>query len=194
MAQESAARIPAESKIGVSHSSIRGRVSDESTRGLGQHDRGRHLLRVRERHLELEPASGGQVGRTPVEAKRRRLARAAFDLDLPRGQRHAERLYGRLLGGEPGRQMAAGTQPRTRVRQLRFREQTLRETRPTLERALEALDLDQVDPDPGHGTSAAAEPAAWPESELEGASRRPSTIRTDARAPSERPPMASDAR
>ena len=56
IAQESAARIPAASKIGVSQSSIRGRVSDESTRGLGQHDRSGHLLGVRERHLQLEPA------------------------------------------------------------------------------------------------------------------------------------------
>ena len=60
-----------------------------------------------------------------------------------------QRLDHGLLGGEARREVAARARPLARVGELALGEQPLGQPRPPLERALDALDLDQVDADAG---------------------------------------------
>jgi hypothetical protein len=60
-----------------------------------------------------------------------------------------QRLGDRLLGAEARGQVLTGTAPRSRVLALGVGEQSRGEPGPALQRLLETLDLEQVDPDPG---------------------------------------------
>src|SRR5215207_2852619 len=71
---------------------------------------------------------------------------------LPAPRAHAERLRDRLLGTEARRQVLAGTRACGSVRTLAVREEPRRQAGPPLDRALEALDLQQVQPDAAHST------------------------------------------
>src|SRR5213076_1242621 len=102
----------------------------------------------------LEPAPFGAHRRAAVQPQSGRLAIAALDLDLPGGPRDAEGLARRLLGGEPGREVAAWAKARAHVGLLGLREQAIREPRAARQRPLQAPDLDQVDADPAHGAPA----------------------------------------
>ena len=82
----------------------------------------------------------------------RRLVAAAEDLDVaPAPLAQLERLRDRLLGAEPRGQVHRGPRARGRVGALAVGEQPLRQRGAPGERALEAVDLQEVDADAGHG-------------------------------------------
>src|SRR5262245_11845272 len=85
----------------------------------------------------------GDLGGLAVEADGGGLA--GFDLDLAGGDGLAEGLDHGLLGGEPGRQVAAGTGSLAGVGELGGGEDAVGESRAPLQGAFDSFDLDQVD-------------------------------------------------
>src|SRR5204863_5730619 len=71
---------------------------------------------------------------------------------LPAPRLHAQRLRDRLLGAEARGEVLPRPRPRRRVRALGLGEEPARQAGPPLDRALEALDLQQVQPDAAHST------------------------------------------
>ena len=87
-----------------------------------------------------------------MEAQRDGLA-AGEDLDVLRAHdRQPERLRHGLLGAEARGQVLAGARAGRGVGALAGGEQAVGERRPPLERALEPIDLQQVEPDAAHAT------------------------------------------
>ena len=137
IAQRSTARIPSASKSGLSHDSISGSVDDG--------DRGRKVARVGQRESIRRPAAAAAarpesatVGGSPATTSISTQAEAAAE---------AERLDHRLLGGEAGGEVPAGPGSGRGVVALGLGEDPLGEARVALQRALQAVDLEQVDPD-----------------------------------------------
>jgi hypothetical protein len=91
--------------------------------------------------------------RTTAEPHRRRLA--GNDLDVARAEAagQPERLDDRLLGGKTGGEVAPRSRAPRGVFELAVGEEPLRQPRPARQRALDPLDLDQVDADSGHRLS-----------------------------------------
>src|SRR6185503_3454429 len=107
------------------------------------------LARVRERNAERDALFGGDCGGATVQAQPWSLARTSSDLHLPRRQGPcAQRLHGRLLGGEAGGEVTGGTASRACVGALAIGEQPLCERRPALQSLFQPPDLEQVDADP----------------------------------------------
>jgi hypothetical protein len=121
------------------------RVADPARILRAGHDHGRrHLLRVRQRDLELHPALAGRVGGAAVEPQRRRLTRD--DLDVPQPEvAQAERLDRGLLGREPGCEVPSGAPARPRIGELVGGENAIGEPRMTLHRALQPAHVEKVD-------------------------------------------------
>src|SRR4051794_37845303 len=83
------------------------------------------------------------------------LVALAHDLDvLPRPRGQPERLGHRLLRAEARREVLAGPRAPRRVGALALGEEPRGQRRPALERLLETLDLEEVDPGAGHGRGA----------------------------------------
>ena len=91
---------------------------------------------------------GRRLRGATVQARPGRLA-GTISISEAAALREPERLQHRLLGGEAGGEVAAGAGPGTGVRQLLGGEEALGQSRPPLQGALEASDLDQIDADPG---------------------------------------------
>ena len=101
----------------------------------------------------------GERGRPAAQVDAR--LRAAADLDLAPGEvdAGAERLADRLLGGEPAGVVLGGVRLRVAVGPLGGGEAALAEAvAVALERAADALDLDQVDADPDGRSQVLLEP------------------------------------
>src|SRR5918994_3906381 len=110
------------------------------------------LARVAERDPELDLLVPRRLCRTAAQAEPR--WRPLDHLDLPQSQRRdTQGLHGRFLGGEPDRQVASRPVTLVRVPQLGLREDALGQPRTPLQGSLQALDLQQVDADPGSGHS-----------------------------------------
>ena len=106
--------------------------------------------RVRQRDLDLDSELIRSRARAAGEPHPRRPA-AAEHLDvLPAPRLQGERLRDSFLGAEPGRQVHHRASAAGRVGALAFGEEPLGEPRTARQGALEALDLQEVDPDPGH--------------------------------------------
>src|SRR5919106_5177695 len=109
-----------------------------------------------DRYGQLDALALRELGCASVEAQPRGLIATAENLDLVQPQApDPEALQGRLLGGEPGGEMASRAAPVGGGLDLGRGEDTLAQAGTALERALEALDLDQVDTDPRGGLHAA---------------------------------------
>ena len=101
---------------------------------------------MRQRQVQIDPALGGGAFGGAVEPERRLRIAATLHLDLVQSEpTQAQSLESRLLGCEPRGQMRP--RPRTGVGgvELALGEESLGERGPALERALDPLDLDQVD-------------------------------------------------
>jgi len=107
-------------------------------RGLVRYNRqdngGRQFARMRQGNTERDALFGGDCGGATVQAQPWSLAPTSSDLDLPQRQGpRAQRLHGRLLGGEAGGEVTGGTASRACVGTLAVGEQPLCERRPTLQ-------------------------------------------------------------
>ncbi len=128
----------------------------------GDRDSGGGVPRMRQRDGDLGVAR--HFRRLAMQLQPRGFA--ADDLDLLRRYSPPQRLDHRLLRRKARRQVAAGTRALAGVGELRGREQPLREPRTALQRALDAVDLDQVDADARGATAAYLRPttalsSAW---------------------------------
>ena len=106
---------------------------------------------VGQRDPTSTPSSSARAAASPCSRSSGGVA-PADDLDVV-GAEHLEpeRLDHRLLGAEARRQVLPRARAALRVGALRVGEQALGQARPALERSLEPLDLDDVDPHAAHG-------------------------------------------
>ncbi len=119
-----------------------------------------------------------------MQAQRRR--RATDDLDVARPAAPSERLDRGLLGGEAGRQVAAGTGAARAGVELAGPEEAVGEAGPAVEGTLDPIDLDQVDPErrDARGSGQGVITAAVVESLSSGWSWTPSVNPATERSPS----------
>ena len=97
-------------------------------------------------HLDAE--LGRAHRHRTVQGDPRRPVAPAEDLDVARAKDlHLQRLAHRLLGAEPRGEVLRRAPLRRGVRALAVGEQPLGQPGPALERLLEAVDLEEVDPD-----------------------------------------------
>ena len=117
--------------------------------------RARHALRVGERDRDRRRRARGARPAAAPCSRSATAAPPADDLDVARvAGRELQRLGDRLLGAEARRQVLPGPRARRRVRALAVGEQPLGEPRAPRERALQAVDLEEVEAHAAHATIA----------------------------------------